>query len=51
MMENLINDLLDLGNIENSAFKLQEEYFSLPEVILEAFEIVNSTATKNQIKL
>jgi len=33
MMEYLINDLLDLGNIENKAFKLTEEFFSLPEVI------------------
>jgi len=51
MMENLINDLLDLGNIQNSAFKLTEEFFSLPEVIFEAFEILNTTAHKNQIKL
>jgi len=36
-MESLINDLLDLGNIENSAFKLHQEYFSLPDVIFEAF--------------
>ena len=51
MMENLVNDLLDLGNIQNSAFNLQEEYFSLPEVIHEAFEIINTTAFKNQIEI
>jgi len=47
MMESLINDLLDLGNIENSAFDLTEEYFSLPEVIYQAFEIINISAHKN----
>jgi len=51
MMESLINDLLDLGNIENKAFKLTEEYFSLPEVIHQAFQIINTSAQKNGIDL
>jgi len=51
MMESLINDLLDLGNMENSGFNLTEEFFSLPEVIYEALEIINIPAQKNKIKL
>jgi signal transduction histidine kinase len=36
-MINLMRDLLDLAQIENSAFNLSEEFFSLPQVIESAF--------------
>lgn len=51
MMESLINDLLDLGKLQKNVFKLQEEYFSLPATIYQAFMIVKSTADKKQIEL
>ena len=33
MCENLINDLLDLAKLENSSFKFDNDYFSLPGII------------------
>lgn len=40
MMTNLINDLLDLGKLENNAFELNIENFSLINAVSEAFSIV-----------
>jgi len=40
MIEALINDLLDFAKVANSTFTMSPEYFNLPEVIYEAFEIV-----------
>lgn len=37
---NLINDLLDSAKLETSTFTLNNEYFNLYEVILQAFQIV-----------
>jgi hypothetical protein len=37
MLENLVNDLLDLAKMENNSFKFDDDYFSLPETIYEAF--------------
>lgn len=37
MQENLINDLMDLAKLENSKFKIQREYFSLPRMIMNSF--------------
>ena len=51
MMENLINDLLDLAKLENSAFKLTSELFNLPETIYEALAIVSHNASQNRISL
>jgi len=51
MMENLINDLLDLAKLENNAFTLSSDYFSLSCAIYEAFRIVSHTASKNLISL
>ena len=34
MTENLINDLMDLSKLQNGVFKFEEEFFSLPKVIL-----------------
>ena len=51
MTENLINDLMDLGKLQNGVFKFEEEFFSLPKVILQAFEILKSTALQKNIEL
>jgi K+-sensing histidine kinase KdpD len=51
MTENLINDLLDLGKMQNNAFNLSEDYFSLSETIHQAFEIISATAATNNVKL
>ena len=51
MMINLINDLLDLGKLEDNAFKLNYEEFNLIEVIEEAFQIVMFQAQSKDIKL
>lgn len=44
MTENLINDLLDLGKMQNNAFNLAEDFFSLPETIMQAFQIISGPA-------
>ena len=51
MLENLVNDLLDLAKMENNSFKFDDDYFSLPETIYEAFQILNFSATERQVKL
>lgn len=50
-MENLINDLMDLAKLENNAFQFHEEYFSLPELIYQTFEMMNNTANRKNIKI
>lgn len=40
MQENLINDLMDLAKLENSKFKIQREYFSLPKMMMNSFQIL-----------
>jgi signal transduction histidine kinase len=42
MLLNLINDLLDLAKMENSAFTLNWIYFDLFEVIEKSAEIMDS---------
>lgn len=51
MMSNLINDLLDLAKLENSAFQLNYEQFNLIDVIEEAFQIIIFQAENKKIKL
>lgn len=51
MMSNLISDLLDLAKVATNNFSMSPEYFSLPEVIYQALEIVASQAASKQIKL
>jgi signal transduction histidine kinase len=51
MITNLIEDLLDLAKMENSVFKLNNDYFNLIEVITEAFNIVSFSAEEKNIKL
>ena len=51
MITNLIEDLLDLAKMENSVFKLNNDYFNLIDVITEAFNIVSFSAEEKNIKL
>ena len=51
MITNLIEDLLDLAKMENSVFKLHNDYFNLIDVITEAFNIVSFSAEEKNIKL
>jgi len=51
MMENLINDLLDLAKVASSNFTTFNEYFSLPEIVYGALEIVSSQAALKKINL
>ena len=51
MIENLINDLLDYAKIENGQFKFDYEFYSLPTLIYEAFQIMNFSAKDRGINL
>jgi signal transduction histidine kinase len=51
MITNLIEDLLDLAKMENSVFKLNNDYFNLIDVITEAFNIVSFSAEEKNVKL
>ena len=37
MSENLINDLMDLGKLQQGVFKFDQVFFSLPKVVQNAF--------------
>ena len=51
MLLTLINDLMDLAKLETLNFKLNEDYFSLPELIRQAFKTVRCQANKKKINL
>jgi K+-sensing histidine kinase KdpD len=51
MTENLINDLMDLGKLQQGVFKFDQVYFSLPKVVQNAFQMVRATADSKEIKL
>ena len=51
MMENLINDLLDLAKMQNNTFQFNNSYFSLSNVIYEAFQMLIHSANENGIEL
>ena len=49
MLLTLINDLMDLAKLETLNFKLNEEYFDLPELIKQAFKTVKCQADRKNI--
>ena len=51
MITNLVNDLLDLGKLENNAFQLAVNEFNLVQVVEEVFSIVSFQAETSGIKL
>ena len=44
-------DLLDLAQIENNSFKINEEFFNLHEVIDNSFNLVKHLADRKQVRL
>lgn len=51
IMRNLMSDLLDLAQMENSTFKLNKSYFSIFDVIDKAFSVVKHIAEKKNVRL
>ena len=51
LMRNLMMDLLDLAQMENSTFKLNKDYFSIFDVIKRAFSLVSHVADKKKVVL
>lgn len=51
LMRNLMMDLLDLAQMEQSTFKLNKEYFSIFDVINRAFSLVGHVANKKNVAL
>ena len=51
MILNLVNDLLDLAKIEAFKFKLDEDYFSLPEVVEQATSTIEPMAEINELRM
>lgn len=51
LMRNLMLDLLDLAQMENSTFKLNKSYFSIFDVINRAFNMVRHVADKKKVTL
>ena len=51
MLLTLINDLMDLAKLETLNFKLNNQYFDLPELIKQTFKTVKSQADKKNISL
>ena len=51
MMRNLMLDLLDLAQMENKNFKINEEFFNLYEIIESSFEVTRHSADRRQVKL
>ena len=48
---NLVNDMLDMAKMENSCFKVDNNYLNMIDVINQAFKIVQFTAYTKKIKL
>jgi signal transduction histidine kinase len=51
MMRNLMLDLLDLAQMENKSFKINEEFFNLHEVIENSIRVIKHYAEKKSVKL
>lgn len=49
IMRNLMMDLLDLAQMENSTFKLNKGYFSFFDVIQKAFGVLGHVAAKKDV--
>ena len=46
-----MSDILDLAQAERNTFKLQEDIFSLPKVIYDAFKVVAHLASLKKVTL
>jgi hypothetical protein len=51
LMHNLMMDLLDLGQVENNNFKLNDTFFALDKVIMKAFSVVQHNAVFKNVNL
>jgi len=51
MMRNLMQDLLDLAQLENSTFRINNQFFDLTQVITKAFSIVRHFSDDKNMKL
>jgi signal transduction histidine kinase len=51
IMRNLMMDLLDLAQMENSSFKLNKEFFSIRDTIKKVFGVVSHIANKKNVRL
>lgn len=51
MMGNLINDLLDLAKLENSSFTLDQGYFSLSDIVYQAFQMLLYSSNQLGVEL
>lgn len=51
IMRNLMMDLLDLAQMENSTFKLNKEFFSIRNTIKKVFSVVGHIADKKNVQL
>jgi K+-sensing histidine kinase KdpD len=51
LMHNLMMDLLDLGQVENNNFKLNDAYFALDKVIEKACSVVLHNAASKDVRL
>ena len=51
LMRNLMMDLLDLAQMENSTFNLNKEFFSIFDIINRATSLVGHVAEKKKVIL
>jgi signal transduction histidine kinase len=51
IMRNLMMDLLDLAQMENSTFKLNKEFFNINVTIKKVFDLVGHVAQKKNVQL
>ena len=50
-MHNLMMDLLDLAQMENSTFRLNKSFFNISKIIQKAFGVVRHVAELKKIEL
>ena len=51
MMQNLMMDLLDFAQIQKNTFNLNKEFFSMFDVIQEAFHVIYHAASHKNVQL